>query len=187
MNIASVFLIGIGLSMDAFAVSLAKGMCTRGNSTWKTALYLAFFFGLFQGMMPVIGYAIGRYFSDLIASIDHWIAFLLLAGIGINMIKESKEGVEKSCEPLYLKQVLILAVATSIDALAIGVSFAFLKMDSIWVAASMIGLTTFVLSVIAVYLGNWAGTHMERYAQVFGGLVLIGIGFKILVEHLFFS
>ena len=187
MTLLSVLMIGIGLSMDAFAVAVAKGMCTRGGKTITTALYLAFFFGLFQAMMPTIGYFAGIYFSDLIASIDHWIAFFLLAGIGINMMREARGEEETVCEPLYLKQVIILAIATSIDALAVGISFAFLKLDSIWSAVAMIGITTFLLSFIAVFLGKWLGSYIEKYAQIFGGIVLIVIGLKILVEHLFLS
>lgn len=183
MSLLSVFLIGVGLSMDAFAVSVAKGMVVK-NKIWKCALILGFWFGLFQGLMPLLGYAVGIYFSDFIRAIDHWIAFGLLLFIGINMIKESFHE-EESDDSLSLKSVLVLAIATSIDALAVGVSFAFLQVDIIS-AVVMIGITTFVLSMIAVFIGNKIGGVLEKYAGIFGGIILILIGTKILIEHLFF-
>lgn len=185
MSLFSIFMIGIGLSMDAFAVSIARGMTMKKEELLRYALTLGFFFGIFQAIMPLIGWWAGSYFQEVIASIDHWIAFGLLAIIGGNMIRESLRGEEETCEDktLTLKTILILAVATSIDALAVGISFAFLQVH-IWTAIAIIGLTTFVLSFIAVYLGNRLGDLLEKYAGILGGIILILIGTKILLEHL---
>ena len=180
MSLFSIFMIGIGLSMDAFAVSIARGMTMKKEDLLRYALTLGFFFGVFQAVMPLIGWWAGSYFQEFIASIDHWIAFGLLAIIGGNMIRESLRGEES----LTLKTILILAVATSIDALAVGISFAFLQVH-IWTAITVIGVTTFVLSFIAVYLGNRLGDLLEKYAGILGGIILILIGTKILLEHLF--
>ena len=186
MSLFSIFMIGIGLSMDAFAVSIARGMTMKKEDLLRYALTLGFFFGVFQAVMPLIGWWAGSYFQEFIASIDHWIAFGLLAIIGGNMIRESLRGEEEACEDksLTLKTILILAVATSIDALAVGISFAFLQVH-IWTAIIVIGVTTFVLSFIAVYLGNRLGDLLEKYAGILGGIILILIGTKILLEHLF--
>lgn len=186
MSILSIFFIGVGLSMDAFAVSAAKGMCIK-KDVFKTAFKLAFWFGLFQAIMPFIGWFAGSYFQDLISSIDHWIAFLLLGVIGINMIREARKDV-CDCEgdiDLSLQHILLLAIATSIDALAVGISFAFLQVN-IYEAILIIGITTFLLSYIAVYIGNKLGSLCQKYAGFLGGLILIFIGCKILIEHLFF-
>lgn len=185
MSLFSIFMIGIGLSMDAFAVSIARGMTMKKEDLLRYALTLGFFFGVFQAVMPLIGWWAGSYFQEFIASID-WIAFGLLAIIGGNMIRESLRGEEEACEDksLTLKTILILAVATSIDALAVGISFAFLQVH-IWTAITVIGVTTFVLSFIAVYLGNRLGDLLEKYADILGGIILILIGTKILLEHLF--
>ena len=163
MSLFSIFMIGIGLSMDAFAVSIARGMTMKKEELLRYALILGFFFGIF-----------------------HWIAFGLLAIIGGNMIRESFHGDEEACEDksLTLKTILILAIATSIDALAVGISFAFLQVH-IWTAITIIGLTTFALSFVAVYLGNRLGDLLEKYAEILGGIILILIGIKILLEHLF--
>ena len=186
MSLFSIFMIGIGLSMDAFAVSIARGMTMKKEDLLRYALTLGFFFGVFQAVMPLIGWWAGSYFQEFIASIDNWIAFGLLAIIGGNMIRESLRGEEEACEDksLTLKTILILAVATSIDALAVGISFAFLQVH-IWTAITVIGVTTFVLSFIAVYLGNRLGDLLEKYAGILGGIILILIGTKILLEHLF--
>ena len=186
MSLFSIFMIGIGLSMDAFAVSIARGMTMKKEDLLRYALTLGFFFGVFQAVMPLIGWWAGSYLQAFIASIDHWIAFGLLAIIGGNMIRESLRGEEEACEDksLTLKTILILAVATSIDALAVGISFAFLQVH-IWTAITVIGVTTFVLSFIAVYLGNRLGDLLEKYAGILGGIILILIGTKILLEHLF--
>lgn len=188
MSIFSIIMIGIGLSMDAFAVSVAKGMTMKKHEVLKYALILGFFFGLFQAVMPLLGWWIGSYFQAFIASIDHWIAFGLLGIIGINMIRESlhnEENEDDNTKSLTLKTILILAVATSIDALAVGISFAFLRVD-IWMAVTIIGAITFILSFIATYLGNKLGDLLEKYAGILGGCILILIGTKILIEHLFF-
>lgn len=186
MSLFSIFMIGIGLSMDAFAVSIARGMTMKKEDLLRYALTLGFFFGVFQAVMPLIGWWAGSYLQEFIASIDHWIAFGLLSIIGGNMIRESLRGEEEACEDksLTLKTILILAVATSIDALAVGISFAFLQVH-IWTAITVIGVTTFVLSFIAVYLGNRLGDLLEKYAGILGGIILILIGTKILLEHLF--
>lgn len=186
MNVLSLLLLGVGLAMDAFAVSIAKGMTMKKHEVLKYALMLGFFFGLFQAVMPLIGWWAGSYFQELIASIDHWIAFALLGIIGANMIREALHGEEEddcSCD-LTMKMVLILSVATSIDALAVGISFAFLNVDII-TAVLIIGITTFVLSFLAVYIGNRLGGLLEKYAGILGGCILIIIGAKILIEHLF--
>lgn len=186
MSIFSVFMIAIGLSMDACAVSIAKGMTLKKEHLLRYALILGFVFGLFQGAMPLIGWWAGSYFKDFITSIDHWIAFGLLSIIGINMIKEALYGDEEQTNDssLTFKSIIILAIATSIDALAVGISFAFLQVDIVS-AVLMIGLTTFVLCVIAVYIGNRLGDLLEKYAGILGGIILIVIGIKILIEHLF--
>lgn len=185
MSIFSILMLGVGLSMDAFAVSIAKGMTMKKQEVFKYACILALFFGFFQAMMPLIGWWIGSYFEELIASIDHWIAFGLLGIIGLNMIREALHGEEESNTSLTLSAIVVLAIATSIDALAVGISFAFLQVN-IWMAVSIIGITTFILSFAAVYIGNRLGGVLEKYAGILGGIILIGIGTKILIEHLFF-
>lgn len=185
MNIVAVFMIGLGLSMDACAVSFAKGMCLR-KGIMKTAITLGFWFGLFQGAMPLLGWWIGTYFQEAITAIDHWIAFILLGFIGLNMIREAFQEKELDCEidsTLHIKDILVLAVATSIDALAVGISFAFLQVDIV-PAVLIIGITTFVTSMIAVILGKKIGGMFGKYAEILGGCILIIIGLKILVEHL---
>ena len=187
MDLLSIFFIGIGLSMDACAVSLAKGMSLDKKDLLKYAFILAFAFGFFQALMPAIGYFAGIRFTEYIQAFDHWIAFILLSFIGINMIregKEEKEDNEKSTS-LAFKDVLILAIATSIDALAVGVSFAFLKVNLLE-AVLTIGCTTFILSFISVLFGKKLGSLFEKYAEYLGGTILILLGFKILIEHLFF-
>lgn len=186
MSFASVFLIGVSLSMDAFAVSIAKGMCIR-NDRFKYACMLAFWFGLFQALMPLAGWISGSLFESFITSVDHWIAFLLLGIIGINMIRDAcKEDAEEHDNDLTLRHILLLAVATSIDAFAIGITFAFLKVN-IFTSILTIGITTFVLCFLAVYLGSRLGEVLKKYAGIFGGIILILIGTKILIEHLFLS
>ena len=183
MSLFSVFLIGISLSMDAFAVSIAKGMCVKGNRL-RCALMLAFWFGAFQALMPLLGWLSGSLFESLITAIDHWIAFILLALIGGNMVRESfgdeEEEVSASFSPAAM---LPLAVATSIDALAIGVTFAFLSVD-IAPAVGFIGCTTLVLSAVGVWVGGLFGDRWKAPAERFGGVVLILMGCKILLEHL---
>ena len=187
MSVVELFILAVGLSMDAFAVAICKGLCMR-KVTIKKAGIVGLYFGLFQAGMPMIGYILGSQFSDKISSIDHWIAFILLSLIGISMIKESLEKEEKSeCkteeEELSFKNMSILAVATSIDALAVGVTFAFLKVNII-PAVSFIEITTLVLSMIGVKIGNIFGVKYKSKAELVGGIILILMGIKILLEHL---
>lgn len=186
MNFLTILGISIAVSMDAFSVSICKGLATKKFSL-KTALICGIWFGGFQALMPLIGYFLGAQFQHLITSIDHWIAFGLLLLIGINMIYEAlKSGNNESPDGTTgLKTMFLLAIATSIDALAIGVSFAFLKVN-IWVSILMIGVTTFIFSFVGVVIGNFFGSRYSKKAQVTGGLILIFIGTKILFEHLSF-
>ena len=183
MNLLSVFLIGVGLSMDAFAAAICKGLYIRKNFLEKSFV-IALFFGVFQAAMPYIGYLLGSIFAEKLQAVDHWIAFVLLSIIGVNMIRESRD---KTCtieeDRLDLKNLFMLAIATSIDALAVGVSFAFLKIK-ISLAVFVIGLTTFVISFLGVRIGRAFGIALKDKAQVAGGLILIFLGLKILVEHL---
>ena len=186
MGIVELLLIGIGLSMDAFAVSICKGLNMKKVNKVHCAV-IALFFGGFQALMPLIGWALGKQFESYITSIDHWIAFVLLALIGGNMVRESRqkeaEEVEK-CEPkLNIKELFLLAIATSIDALAVGITFAFLKVDII-PAIAIIGATTFTISAIGVFVGNIFGSKYKDKAELAGGIILILIGVKILLEHL---
>ncbi|WP_295566210.1 manganese efflux pump MntP family protein [uncultured Holdemanella sp.] len=187
MDFFTILFIGIGLSMDACAVSLAKGMSLDRNKIKKYAFILAFAFGFFQAFMPAIGYFAGSHFAEYIQSIDHWIAFILLGFIGINMIREGKEEklADTNIHKISIKDIFILAIATSIDALAVGVSFAFLKVNLL-LAITTIGITTFILSFISVLFGKKLGSLFEKYAEYLGGWILIILGIKILIEHLFF-
>ena len=181
-----IILIAIGLSMDAFAVSITSGITIKCLRI-KHAFRIAFFFGAFQAIMPVIGWLAGIGLKQYVENFDHWIAFGLLVFIGGKMIYEAvwiKE-IEKKCDPLNLIVLLGLAIATSIDALAVGVTFAFLKV-SIFTPALIIGCITFVISLGGVYLGNKAGDRLGSTMEVVGGLILIGMGIKILIQHLFF-
>lgn len=183
MSIFELFLIAIGLSMDAFAVSICKGLAMKKMDLGKACI-VGLWFGGFQGLMPLIGFLLGQSFESYITSIDHWIAFVLLSLIGISMIREalSKEEEEANAS-LDFKTMFLLALATSIDALAIGVTFAFLKVRIV-PAISLIGATTFVLSAIGVKIGNVFGIRYKAKAEVAGGIILIGMGCKILLEHL---
>lgn len=185
MTFFELFLIGIGLSMDAFAVSICKGLSMQKIDK-KYTLCIGLFFGGFQALMPLTGYLLGSRFSGYIERFDHWIAFVLLALIGFNMIKESREEEEEEEKPytgVNFKELLILAVATSIDALAVGVSFAFLGVH-IAPAVTLIGCTTFVLTLVGVWVGNLFGSRYKSRAELTGGIILILIGVKILLEHL---
>lgn len=180
-------LIGIGLSMDAFAVSICKGLAMRKVNK-KQALVIGLFFGGFQALMPFIGWALGIQFQSHITNIDHWIAFVLLVFIGGKMIVEAvkpeeEEAVEVMDPPLDIKEMFLLAIATSIDALAVGVTFAFLDYPIVE-AISIIGVTTFVISVGGVYVGNFFGSRYKNKAELAGGLILVLLGVKILLEHL---
>lgn len=182
-ELVTLFILAVGLSMDAFAVSVCKGLAMKKMS-WKNAVIVGLWFGGFQALMPAIGYFLGIQFADKITAIDHWIAFVLLAIIGGNMIREafSKEE-EKTSAALDVKTMFVMAVATSIDALAVGITFAFLK-QNMPVAVSLIGVTTFVLSTLGVKIGNIFGVKYKSKAEFAGGVILILLGLKILLEHL---
>lgn len=182
MSFMELFLIAVGLSMDAFAVAICKGLSMRKMS-WKKASVIALYFGGFQAAMPLLGYFLGVQFRDKITSFDHWIAFALLAFIGINMIRESHEEEEKKDDSIAFKTMVVLALATSIDALAVGVTFAFLKVEIV-PAVSFIGVTTLLLSIAGVKIGNVFGSRYQSKAEFAGGVILILIGIKILLEHL---
>ena len=182
MHFAELFLIAVGLSMDAFAVSVCKGLSVKQLRP-KHALLAGLYFGGFQFLMPVIGWLLGYRFESMISSVDHWIAFGLLILIGGNMIKESFSEEEELNDDFGVKTMLLLAVATSIDALAVGVTFAFLSVR-ILPAAGLIGVTTFLLSVVGIYIGRAFGAKYQAGAERLGGIILILIGLKILLEHL---
>lgn len=182
MSFIEILLLGVGLSMDAFAVSICKGLSVHTLRP-KHALTVGLWFGGFQALMPLIGYFLGKQFEWLITSIDHWIAFVLLALIGANMIRESFGETEELNDSFSVKTMLPLAVATSIDALAVGVTLAFLRVE-IFSAITIIGLTTFVLSAVGIKIGNVFGVKFKSKAEFVGGAVLILIGAKILLEHL---
>lgn len=194
MGLIELFILAVGLSMDAFAVSICKGLSLRKVSL-KECGKVGLYFGGFQGAMPLIGFILGVQFKDYITSIDHWIAFILLSLIGINMIRESMEKDddiidlaetavgEEETNQLGFKNMIMLAIATSIDALAVGVTFAFLQVDIV-PAVSFIGIVTFVLSAIGIKIGNVFGTKYKSKAEFAGGAILILMGLKILFEHL---
>lgn len=188
MGFVEVFLIGVGLSMDAFAVAVCKGLCMKRLDARQT-LVIALFFGGFQALMPLLGWALGRQFESYITAVDHWIAFVLLAVIGGKMLWEAFHDDDAADEcpadgyRLDLKELTMLAVATSIDALAVGITFAFLQVD-IAPSVAMIGVTTFVLSAVGVAAGHFFGARFEKPASIAGGVVLVLIGCKILLEHL---
>lgn len=186
MGFVELFLLAVGLSMDAFSVSICKGLGMR-KVNWRVTLALAVAFGGFQAGMPVIGWALGSQFLWLIAPVDHWIAFGLLAFIGGNMIREAiageEEGDDAPVERIDLAELLMLAVATSIDALTVGIAFASLSVN-IWLSVALIGVTTFAFSVAGVLIGNQFGMRYQRPAQITGGVILILIGTKVLLEHL---
>lgn len=182
MGFISILLTSFALAMDAFAVSVTKGI-TLKKINLTIALKIAFFFGLFQGVMPVIGWSLGINFESYIKSVDHWIAFFLLTFIGLKMIFEAREDDnDESSSTLETRELVMLSIATSIDALALGVSFAFLNISILPVATS-IGLVTFITCFIGVLLGKSIGSIFKNYAQFIGGVILILIGFNILNEH----
>ncbi|MBQ6878172.1 MAG: manganese efflux pump [Oscillospiraceae bacterium] len=185
MSIAELILIGISLSMDAFAVSICKGLSV-GKIKPRHMITAGLWFGGFQALMPFIGYLLGSTFEHYITSIDHWVAFILLGIIGFNMIKESREEESEQDSSFGFKAMFILAVATSIDALAVGITFAFLKVD-ILPAITIIGITTFLFSFAGIKIGSVFGDKYKSKAEFFGGAVLIALGTKILIEHLFFG
>ncbi|MBE5805433.1 MAG: manganese efflux pump [Clostridiales bacterium] len=183
MKIYELFLISLGLGMDAFAVSICKGISMK-NIKIKKAIKVALYFGVFQAAMPLIGYLLGKTFENIVVSIDHWIAFVLLEGIGINMIKEAFSNKEEdNNEDISFKVMSILALATSIDALAIGITFAFFKVNIIF-SIILIGFITFSLCFGGVYLGSKCGDKFKSKSEIFGGIILMFLGAKILIEHL---
>ena len=183
MGYAELFILAVGLSMDALAVSICKGLSIRSLKL-RHALIVGAWFGAFQALMPAVGYLLGSAFADMIVAMDHWIAFVLLALIGGNMIRESLSRDDEGCDPsLSVLSMLLLAVATSIDALAVGITFAFLRVDII-PAVTLIGVCTFLISAAGVKIGNVFGERYKSKAELFGGVVLVLIGLKILLEHL---
>ncbi len=192
MDFIGLFGIAVGLSMDAFAVAVCKGLGMKRVDV-RQAVVIALFFGAFQGLMPLVGWALGTQFERFITPVDHWIAFALLAFIGAKMLWDGLHGegceecgrdaAQASSPKLDLRELVMLSVATSIDALAVGITFAFLRVD-IGLSAALIGTTTFLLSFMGVAVGNRFGARFERPATFAGGVVLILIGTKILLEHL---
>ena len=185
MGFLELLLLAVGLSMDAFAVSICKGLSMK-KAGIKEGCSCGAWFGGFQALMPLIGFFLGTLFADAIVSFDHWVAFGLLAIIGVNMLKEafSKEECDSCNCDLSFKNMLVMAIATSIDALAVGISLAMAGDVNIWVAIVLIGVTTFTLSGVGVKIGNVFGSRFEQKAQIAGGCILILLGLKILLEHL---
>ena len=190
MSFFELFLLAVGLSMDAFAVSICKGLAMK-KADAKGMTICGAWFGGFQGLMPLIGFFLGTLFASAIEAIDHWVAFGLLGIIGFNMIKEAFAK-EEDCEcensdaDLSVRTMFVMAVATSIDALAVGISLAMAGNVNIWIAITLIGITTFVLSAVGVKVGSIFGSKFEKKAQLAGGIILICLGVKILFEHLGF-
>ena len=185
MSFGAVFILAVGLAMDAFAVAVCKGLALKKISAGKAAL-VGVWFGGFQALMPLIGYLLGTGFEDRITAIDHWIAFILLGLIGFNMIREACSGEEEEEEAddrMDVKSMLLLAIATSIDALAVGITFAFLKVNIV-MAVSTIGVVTLIISAAGVYIGHIFGAKYKAKAELAGGVILILIGLRILLEHL---
>lgn len=182
MSLWELFVIAVGLSMDAFAVAICKGLSV-GRVRGSHAVTAGIYFGGFQMLMPLLGYLLGVRFQEIIAGVDHWIAFLLLGLIGANMIRESRGGEEHVDSSFRPRSMLPLAVATSIDALTVGITFAFLQVEIV-PAVTLIGLTTLVLSGVGVKAGGLVGERGKSRAELIGGLVLILMGCKILLEHL---
>lgn len=190
MGFGELLLLAVGLSMDAFAVSICKGLSMK-KATVKAQMTCGIWFGGFQGLMPLIGFFLGTLFAEAIEAIDHWVAFGLLGIIGFNMLKEAFSG-EEDCgccgeeADMSAKTMFVMAVATSIDALAVGISLAMAGNVNIWMAVSLIGVTTCCLSALGVKIGNLFGSRFEKKAQAAGGIILIVLGIKILLEHLGF-
>ena len=183
MDFVTLLTLAVGLAMDAFAVSICKGLAMR-EKVLKKGIIVGLWCGGFQALMPTIGFFLGTQFKDQITSIDHWIAFVLLGLIGINMVKEALSNEEEQADDsIAVKEMFMLAVATSIDALAVGITFAFLNVNIVS-AASIIGVCTFLISFAGVKIGNIFGTKYKSKAELAGGIILILLGFKILFEHL---
>ena len=189
MGIGELFLLAVGLSMDAFAVSVCKGLAMK-KATLRAEATCGLWFGGFQALMPTVGFFLGALFADAIEAFDHWVAFALLAIIGINMLKEALEKKDESGDnpekdaDLSVKTMFLMAVATSIDALAVGISLAMVGSVNIWLAAAFIGICTCLLSALGVKVGNVFGSRYEKKAELAGGVILILLGVKILLEHL---
>ena len=185
IGIADLLLVAVALSMDAFAVAVSSGIVSDSPG-WKNIVKLAFFFGFFQFLMPVIGWFLGNGVSTYIEKIDHWVAFGLLAFIGVRMIIEAAKGGDDEkhvSDPFGTKNLFVMAVATSIDALAVGISFALAGVE-IWSSSAIIGCVTFTISAIGVLIGKKVGSIFEKSAGILAGIILIGIGVKILIEHM---
>lgn len=184
VGIGELIVLSLGLGMDAFAVSICKGLSMK-KMNWKKALIIGLYFGGFQAIMPVLGYFLSKGFENFVTSIDHWIAFILLSIIGGKMVKDAfSQGNSENCnEDVGFKTMIVLAIATSIDALAVGITFAFLNVNLI-LAIALIGSITFFLSVIGTKVGNIFGDRYENKAELLGGVILIFLGIKILLEHL---
>ena len=190
MNFLTIVLIAVGLSMDAFAVSVCKGISLK-DADWKQSVQVGLWFGIFQALMPLAGYFAGNRFLDIISSWDHWIAFALLLFIGLNMVREGLKDAkgEQECfgecghNDLGFKTMLMAAIATSIDALAVGVSFVAINNLNIWAAVGIIGIVTFAFSVVGVRAGTRIGKKFAAKAEITGGIILICIGLKIVLEH----
>lgn len=189
MGIGELFLLAVGLSMDAFAVSICKGLAMK-KATLKAEATCGLWFGGFQMLMPIIGFFLGSLFAEAIEAFDHWVAFGLLVIIGINMLKEALEKEDESDDnpekdaDLSVRTMFLMAVATSIDALAVGISLAMVGSVNIWLAAAFVGICTFLLSALGVKIGNVFGSRYEKKAEFTGGVILILLGVKILLEHL---
>lgn len=182
MGIIEIVLTAIGLAMDAFAVSICKGLASK-KITIKNALIVGLYFGLFQALMPLIGYFFGSVVATYVEAIDHWVVFGLLAFVGGKMIYEALSGEESIDDSLTFKVMIVLAIATSIDALAVGLSFSMIEIN-IWLAVGLIGIITLVLTGIGYWIGNIFGSKYKNAAEIFGGVILILMGLKILLEHL---
>ena len=187
MGVTELLLMGVGLAMDAFAVSICKGLAIRKVNK-KQCFVIALFFGGFQALMPFVGWALGIQFADKITKIDHWVAFLLLGYIGGKMIVEAVKSKNEDAEieqmdpPLDIKELFVLAIATSIDALAVGITFSFLEVNIVE-AISIIGIVTFIISAAGVFVGNIFGNKYKAKAEFAGGLILVLLGVKIVLEH----
>ena len=189
MGIGELLLLAVGVSMDAFAVSICRGLAMK-KATLKEEMTCGIWFGGFQALMPTIGFFLGSLFADAISAVDHWVAFVLLAIIGANMLKEAFSKKEECCcceehnADMSVKTMFVMAVATSIDALAVGISLAMAGSVNIWLAAAFIGICTCSFSACGVKIGNVFGSRYEKKAQIAGGVILILLGLKILLEHL---
>ena len=184
MGILELLLLAVGLAMDAFAVAICKGLAME-RITLKEMAVVGLWFGAFQGLMPALGWLLGSAFEQYIVAFDHWVAFILLGLIGFNMIREALDREEEHADgSLAFRTMLVLAVATSIDALAVGISLAMAGDVNIWLSILLIGLTTFSFSALGVKIGNVFGSRFEKKAQIAGGIILILLGLKILLEHL---